>query len=100
MAYRRIRHCVECPRCRTRYLVGFSPYPNGSFLVSHAEGAWEKYLLYCSCGKSPVLIDKNELRAFIVPQVAYERGYGAPEELVPARIGSFRGAKSNASPQE
>jgi len=29
---RRIRHCIECPKCRTRYLVGYSPYRNGSYL--------------------------------------------------------------------
>jgi len=32
MGYR-IRHCVECPKCLTRYLVACSPYRNGSYLV-------------------------------------------------------------------
>ena len=34
----RIRHCVECPKCHTRYLVGFSPYRNGSYLMPLSGG--------------------------------------------------------------
>jgi len=30
----RIRHCVECPKCLTRHLIGFSPYGNRPYLVS------------------------------------------------------------------
>ena len=26
----RIRHCAECPKCGTRYLIAGSPYRNGS----------------------------------------------------------------------
>ena len=47
----RIRHCVECPKCLTQYLVGFSPYSNGSYLVPSVVGSSEEYTLYCSCRK-------------------------------------------------
>lgn len=29
----RVRYCVECPKCRTRYLPSSSPYRNGSYLI-------------------------------------------------------------------
>jgi ketosteroid isomerase-like protein len=31
----RIRHCIECPKCLTRYVIGSSPYRNGAHLISH-----------------------------------------------------------------
>jgi len=35
----RIRRCLECPKCHTRYLLGFSPYSNGSYVVSVGAGS-------------------------------------------------------------
>ncbi len=49
-----LRHCVECPKCHTRYLIAFSPYCNGSHLQRTAGGFSEEYILYCSCGRPPV----------------------------------------------
>jgi hypothetical protein len=34
----RVRHCVECPKCHTRYLPGFTPYRNGSYLIPLTKG--------------------------------------------------------------
>jgi hypothetical protein len=82
----RIRHCVECPKCRTRYLVGFSPYPNGSRLVPLVEGVWEEWILYCSCGRPPISSRSiwTELKMYAVSNQAHGRGYGPPEEIVRA----------------
>ena len=77
----RIRHCVEC---LTRYLLGFSPYPNGSYLVPLVEGLSEGWTLYCSCGSPPRPSRWNwtELKPYLVATQAYDRGYGLPEEIV------------------
>lgn len=81
----RIRHCVQCPKCLTRYLVPFSPYCNGSYLIPTVEGSLEEYALYCSCGRGSVasLWRWNEVKACEVSKAAYDRGYGTPEEIVP-----------------
>jgi len=81
----RIRHCVECPRCLTRYLIGFSPYPNGSYLVQQEEAFSEEWTLYCSCHKPPSSSrwSSSELKIYAVSSQAHERGYGRPEEIVP-----------------
>jgi|SRR5215472_12380797 len=81
----RIRHCVECPRCLTRYLIGFSPYPNGSCLVPVVKGPSEEWTLYCSCGRPPVSSrwSWSELKVYAVSSPAHDRGYGRPEEIVP-----------------
>jgi hypothetical protein len=79
----RIRHCVECPKCLTRYLVGYSPYRNGSYLVSGA-GNFEVYKLYCSCGRSAFSLRWSELKRYVVSKPAHDRGYGPPEEIVDA----------------
>ena len=44
----RVRHCVECPKCCTRYLPGFSPYRNGSYLMPLSYGLSAEWILYCS----------------------------------------------------
>src|SRR5438477_11049260 len=49
-----LRHCVECPKCLTRYLIAFTPYRNGSYLARNDFGSSEEYILYCSCGRPPV----------------------------------------------
>jgi hypothetical protein len=81
----RIRYCVECPRCLTRYLIGFSPYPNGSYLVPLVQGFSEEWTLYCSCGQPPSSSrwSWSELKIYAVSTQAHDRGYGRPEEIVP-----------------
>ena len=80
--YRRRRHCVECPQCHTRYLIGFSPFGNGSYLAAQAEDA-DLHLLFCSCGIEPGHPFKmSELKTYLVTQEAHERGYGSPAEIV------------------
>lgn len=81
---RRIRHCLECQQCRTRYLVGFSPYDNGAVLLQQWDGSCERYTLLCSCGE-PFTISRsteNKLKKCRVAIHAYHRGYGSPEEIV------------------
>ena len=79
----RVRHCVECPKCLTRYLLGFSPYRNGSYLVPLANGVPEEWTLYCSCAIPPACSrwTWNELKLYAVANSAYSRGYGSPEEI-------------------
>jgi hypothetical protein len=81
----RIRHCVECPKCLTRYLPGFSPYRNGSYLLPLAEGFADEWTLYCACGRPPVSSrwSWSDLKLFAVSKRAHDRGYGRPEEIVP-----------------
>jgi hypothetical protein len=83
----RIRHCVECPRCLTRYLIGFSPYGNESYLVPNVCGLSEEYTLYCSCG-GPSVTSRwiwGDVKTCAVSKVAYRRGYGTPEEVLTMR---------------
>jgi hypothetical protein len=79
----RVRHCIECPKCRTRYLVGFSPYDNGSYLLPLIVGFAEEWTLYCSCGQPHVASRWcwNELNMYAVSHRAHERGYGSPDEI-------------------
>ena len=81
----RIRHCVECPKCLTRYLIAFSPYRNGSYLVFAVYGSSEAYTLYCCCSGLPVVSHWTwkDTRAYEVSHEAYDRGYGTPEEILP-----------------
>lgn len=80
----RIRHCVECPKCLTRYLIAVSPYGNGSYLIPTVPGWPEEYTLYCSCGRPPVSSrwQCGEMKAYAVSKAAQNRGYGTPEEIV------------------
>lgn len=79
----RVRHCVECPNCLTRYLIGSSLYRNGSHLVSCLSGDAEVHILFCSCGRPPISNRWNELKKYVVSIRAYDRGYGTPDEIVP-----------------
>jgi len=83
----RIRHCVECPKCLTRYLISFSPYHNGSYLIRTVEGSSDEYALYCSCRKSTAasLWRWHEVKICAVSSAAYDRGFGTPAEIVPIR---------------
>lgn len=79
----RIRHCVECPKCLTRYLIGFSPYRNGSYLVPVTRGCDSEWTLYCSCGSpsNDSRWSSDELPAYQVSPIAHLRGYGTPDEI-------------------
>jgi hypothetical protein len=79
-----VRHCVECPKCLTRYLPGFSPYRNGSYLMPLAEGFADEWTLYCACGRPPNSSrwSWSELKLYAVSTQAHDRGYGPPEEVV------------------
>jgi len=79
----RLRHCVECPECCTRYLIGFSPYSNGAYLVSVMSEAEEDYRLFCSCRWTRVRSrwNRNDLKVYEVSNEAYVRGYGSAHEI-------------------
>ena len=80
----RVRHCVECPKCFTRYLPGFSPYRNGSYLLPMVEGFADEWTLYCACGRPPISSrwSWSDLKLYAVSNQAHDRGYGPPEEIV------------------
>ena len=80
----RIRHCVECPKCHTRYLIGSSPYRNGSYIVSSVTSDSKVLTLYCSCGRPATISRWSEFGAYAVSNGAYDRGYGPPNEIVSA----------------
>ena len=81
---RRVRHCVECPRCHTCYLIAFSPYRNGSYLVPVLAGS-EEYTLYCFCdGAHQANVCRwPEVKACRISKPTYDRGYGSPDEVRP-----------------
>src|SRR5260370_459721 len=81
----RVRHCVECPKCLTRYLPGFSPYRNGSYLMPLAEGFADEWTLYCACGRPPISSrwSWSDLKLYAVSNQAHDRGYGPPADIVP-----------------
>src|SRR5580698_7247072 len=79
----RIRHCVECQRCFTRYLIGSSPYHNGSYLVATPARSPEDYTLYCSCGR-PSAITRwkgGDVKKCEVSKSIHSRGYGTADEI-------------------
>jgi len=77
----RIRHCVECQKCFTRYVVSRSPYDNGSYLLSTIEGGLDEYILYCRCKATPSRWKAAEFKSCDVSAAAFERGYGTAEEI-------------------
>lgn len=103
----RVRHCVECPRCLTRYLLGFSPYRNGSYLLPLAQDSFDQWTLYCSC-RSPHYPSRwggDEVKQYHVAKPAHFRGFGGPDEITPcAGSGDIypclpqRGKKAIAAP--
>jgi hypothetical protein len=87
----RLRHCVECPECCTRYLIGFSPYSNGALLVCVEREVAEDYRLFCSCRWPRVCSrwSRNDLKVYEVSNAAYVRGYGSAGEIwIAARYGN------------
>jgi hypothetical protein len=84
---RRFRHCVECPKCHARYVMGFSPYDNGSYLTASHQELTEEWVLYCSCA-APTVSSRwryDELKFYAVSDSAYRHGYGSASEIVMAR---------------
>lgn len=81
----RTRHCVECPKCHTRYVLSFSPYRNGSYLITTLFGpAQEEYALFCSC-TGLMAVSRwtwNEVKICKVSKAAYKRGYGTADEIL------------------
>ncbi len=79
----RLRHCIECPECRTRYLIGFSPYCNGSHLTLVWLESREECRLVCACCRPAACSQRGrrELEMYRVSYRAYKRGYGTPEEI-------------------
>jgi hypothetical protein len=65
-------------------LVAFSPYSNGSYVISTLNGSSQAFILYCCCGKPQVSSQwkSSELKRYAVSSPAYQRGYGTPEEVV------------------
>jgi len=84
MGYR-IRHCVECPKCRVCYVIGRSPYANGSSLIPTVAGSSEEYVLYCSCSPMPIrtLWRWKDVKNYAISRAAYDRGFGTPNEVFP-----------------
>lgn len=80
----RIRHCISCPHCRTRYIIGFSPYGNGSYLLPSVVGSLAEYLLYCSCRgfPAPSHWKDSEIEVCEIPNSVYRRGYGSADEVM------------------
>ncbi len=84
----RIRHCVECPKCHTCYLIACSPYKNGAYLVRKGTGSCEEYTLYCFCEgtQMPNRWRWSEVKACEVSKAAHERGYGTLDEVWPQHV--------------
>jgi hypothetical protein len=78
--------CIECPRCHTRYIVGASPYRNGSYVSSHPSEGPDVHSLYCSCtgrfGFFLLKFKSSELKTYSVSEWAHARGFGSPDEIV------------------
>lgn len=83
-----LRHCVECPKCHTRYLIGFSPYRNGASLVRIGARLSDEYILYCSCSNPPVSSrwHGDQIKKYQVSKAAHSRRYGTPEEIARSHI--------------
>lgn len=77
----RIRHCLECPWCRLRYVISLSPYRNGAYIVAAMNGRSEEYILYCSCRRGGVLWNRRDVLICDVSKRAFQRGYGTRDEI-------------------
>ena len=88
----RIRHCLECPNCRLRYVISRSPYRNGSRIVAAIHGGHDEYILYCSCRRGASRWIEQEVLRCDVSDAAYERGFGTRAEIrSPCRIRLING---------
>ena len=81
----RVRHCVACPRCLTRYVISLSPYDNGAYVIPAVEGGGDEYILYCSCRSPsvPCRWKASEVMLCYVLKTAYVRGHGTAREITP-----------------
>lgn len=79
----RIRHCIECPGCRIRYVISLSPYKNGAYLTTLLNGYGEEYILYCRCGRGPSRWSGTEVMMCEVSKAAFQRGFGMANEVLP-----------------
>jgi hypothetical protein len=97
-----IRHCVECPKCLTRYVIGFSPYANGSSLLRIHVGFLEEYILYCSCGSPSACTrwKEGQLAKYSVCKTAHSRGYGSHKEILQQSAATARPPSGNLSPAQ
>jgi len=77
----RIRHCLECPTCRLRYVISLNPYRNGSCIITAVNGGREEYLLYCACRRGASRWIERDVLLCDVSTAAYERGYGTNVEI-------------------
>jgi hypothetical protein len=79
----RVRHCIECPKCNTRYLIGSSPYDNGSYVLPLIAGNADDWILYCACQTPRVRLQCHwsEMKMCAVSKSAHGRGYGSSEEM-------------------
>jgi hypothetical protein len=64
--------------------MGFSPYSNGSLLISDHRRESEGGFLFCSCGKPSNVLrwTGTNIRRCAVAAAAYERGFGSADEIV------------------
>jgi len=71
------------PHCHARYIIGFSPYGNGSYFAKQSEDT-DLYMLFCSCSTERGLhpFKMSALKMYVVTPKAHERGYGSPDEIV------------------
>jgi hypothetical protein len=85
------RHCVECPKCLTRYLMAASPYGNGSLLIRTSVES-DELLLYCACMQPPVLSRWTWASAIrcAISRAVYLRGYGTRQDVISAGKGTRR----------
>ena len=73
--------CVECPKCLTQYLIGFSPTVIALILCRRLLVLWIDTRCTVPC-RSPCAVSRwNQVRACQVSNAAYTRGYGTPEEV-------------------
>ena len=77
---------MECPKCRTRYVVSCSPYENGSYLLPMINGSWDEYTLYCRCRAAASRWKSSEFKSCEVSAEAFARGYGTAEEITIIRV--------------
>jgi len=78
----RLRHCLECPSCNTRYPISLSPFKNGSYILTVVYGSCEEYILHCACGRVGSRWTRGKVQKCQVSRAAYQRGYGSKEEIV------------------
>ncbi len=79
----RVRHCLQCPKCLTRYVISLTPYRNGAYVIPAVSAGCEEYVLYCCCSHPsvPCRYRSNDVMLCHVAKAAYDRGYGTEREI-------------------